>query len=346
MKLLNRNILIEKEQYEEKKTESGIILFNSEYLNKEYTGAKVKYGFVKGIPNGEYFYKVGDKVAVKETDGIELHEIQKNCILVQSEDILCKVNSDGTYSVGYGKAIVKVKKHDREALFTKTITKNDGEQVKLFIALPPEEEDESASKFFVTLAEVVGVGEEMRDKISVGDTAIMNYNVDNDDSIILGYENDDKLVVVSAVTKFIGADKTAYANRKILRNDKGEIVTDKHGNPKTQTRDQIVEIEGDYDVMSDLLGVIHDDKLIAIEPFVFLNHEKTEQTVKTNAGIVYTIDRKTLARQILAVSPESEEKYGLKQSGKYYVDDYDIFDVQMDGYKLSCINDRDIMVAT
>lgn len=324
MQLFGKNILVKQDFVKEQKNKSGIIIASELYNLPELSKREVRFGTIKEVGGECEFYKNKDRVILKNSDGFEIKISEEKFIMVAEKQVLCKVNKDNTYSVAPNNIIVKIKKKDRNALFSKTIKRDDGSEVELFINVEASKIDERSSGIFVSVGEVYEVGSKVKNVLK-GDTAILNYNVDNDDSLIIGYDGEDKLVVLNAVTTFHSETLVVYQNRKTKR-------------------DQIVHSKGDYDEMSDLLGIIRNDKLIAREPYVFLNHQAFTQHIKTLSGIEYNQEVKVVEREILSVSEESTKKYGMKNGDTVLIDGFDCFEVKIkDGSKITGINDCDIL---
>jgi co-chaperonin GroES (HSP10) len=332
MKIKDNFLLVEKIEKEEKVTASGLIISHAMFDDFDFTQVHVKKAKVKIVPESETFYKVGDVVILKSYSGVQLDE----GMLVPKGLVMGTCNENESITPEPDSVIIKIRKEDRDALFAKTITRDDGTKVKLFIAQPVSADDVTANEKFVSCGEIVSRGTNVK-LFECGDLAILDYTLDNDESVIVGYEGDDKLVAVKAHTTFVDRDLVVYAHREPQKTQ---------GNAKAMrvSRDQIVQHKGDYNEMSLVLGVIRGEKLIANEPFVFLDYEDTKIMKVAAGGLIYEEDRKYLNKSILGLSPESAEKYGLDTSKKYLVDDFDIFIVTLlDGSRMYCINDRDII---
>lgn len=225
----------------------------------------------------------------------------------------------------FDKVIVRITKEMRETIYTKEIVRNDGTKVKLWKTVPAKDEiDERISALFVQTAIVEAAGKEI-DWIKVGDIAIVDYNLCNSKDKFFMKDNEDTLFWFNANTTYHKQDEIVYQNRKTKR-------------------DQIVNSKGDYDSLSLLLGVIRDNELIANSPYVFLEHESTVVSKVSNTGILYQEKQKMLSRKVLAISKDSEMRYGIKKGDEVLVDDFDIFTVKLtDDHIIDCVNDRDIV---
>lgn len=295
-------------------------LENNERLKDIVWGRKHNSGTIISKGNKCNFFKEGDEVIFKKSAG--KHDVSSEAedhILIQESDILVKKEGD-KYTVAPESIIVKISKESRDNVFKRKFKNENGEDCFLFIPAPTDEADERHPQFFVTCGQVVLVGEKVK-SIQAGDTCILDYSVDNNENIIIGYEGEDKLIVVNAVT-------TRHTDYEVVH---------------TERRTQIVSSPGDYKETSSVLGVIRGEELISIDPFVFINHESTVVSQQTASGIHYTEDKKIVERTILAISKESEDLMKVRQGEKILVDDFDLFDLHLDGRTICCINDIDII---
>ena len=334
MKLLRDLILIKQEDaVTEKKTESGLILLSTQ-SNLYQIGddeskvkdliyrPKMNKGVILEVGNGCLFFKKGDTVIYrKETESYILDVEEKRCAMLKEKNVLVKI-SDGKLIPNPDFVLVKITKEAREALFNKKIKTNDGREVLLFVAGDKGADDESMSKYFVSCGEIVSVGENV-EEVKTGDLGLIEYICDNDPSIIVGYDGEDKIIAVRAVTTYCNKEHKISGGNK--------------------TRDQIVSSIGDYEETSSLYGAVTGDKLIAIEPFVFLNYEDNKQLKVNAGGILYEDTQKMIVRKILSASRNSKENYNIKEGEGVLVDDFDIFDIEYNGNKITAINDRDIL---
>ncbi len=61
-------------------------------------------------------------------------------------------------------------------------------------------------------------------------------------------------------------------------------------------------------------------------------------------GMMYDAAEKIIEREVLAISKESSEKYGVKVGDIVTLDDYDLFDVKLsDELAITAVNDCDIL---
>lgn len=222
------------------------------------------------------------------------------------------------------KILVKISNEEREKLFKKKIRRDDGTEVELFINVPATDHaDERTHSLFVNTGIVMGVGDDV-EGIKVGDIAILDFQVSNLISNFVYKDGDDDVFWINATTTYHTSDMVAYANRR---------------SPK----DQIVHKRGDYDELSMLLGVVRGDKFYAREPYVFLNHESNSVTMVGAGGIIYTQTDKILKRSILSVSDQTALKFRVSNGDTIAVDDRDVFDINLNGKKITAVNDQDML---
>ncbi len=338
MQPLRNGVLIERKQLvSEEKRASGIILLKSDFNLYQFDNdnqratdiiSKKKQNTGKVIAKGDdcIFVNVGDEVIYKKnSEQANAHSLfyeGRDCVLVAEENVLSR-EVNGLNEVHPNCIVVKITKESREAIFSKKIRKDNGEWIDLIVTIPPEDDAENHSQFFVSAGEVVCVGTNIK-TVQSGDIAIIDYRADNDESIIVGYEGYDKLIAVVSVTTRHQEDLVVHADRKTRRT-------------------QQVWCKGDYNELSFLIGVLRGDRLIPIEPYVFLEHKDTIVDMKTKSGIEYKVDQKILERKVLAVSSESETNFGIQAGQTILIDDFDCFNVMIEGRKITAFNDVDII---
>ncbi len=270
----------------------------------------------------KHFKKDETIIYKKHSEVYDMSGVGKDYVLVQEKDVLVK-KENGNYFVHPDYVIVKISKESRDNVFRKKLIDDNGKEVFLFIPAPTDKSDERHSQFFVTCGEIYGVGSNIKE-VEVGDTAILNYLVDNEDDIIIGYEGEDKLIVTTAITTRHETDYIVYANRR-------------------SPRDQIVSSKGDYIETCQLLGVVRNNELLPRDPYVFISHESTIVSKTTKSGIQYKVDEKIIKRKILALSEVSKKRCGLEVGEWVIMDDFDVFSITLDDKIISAINDIDIM---
>lgn len=328
MEATNDFIVVRKEAAKEQRSNGGIILnisdqfdFRDEFSKKNVIKCEVVYDN-PSIP----FLKVGDKILVNPQKGTKAIMDWDELNFITKDQYIAKIEKDGTYVVPPDCVMVKISAEDREKLYTKWIVRNDGSKVQLFIQSELDKNSIQRSKLFVNIAEVVQIGSDVTG-IEIGDIAILDYTIDNDVDNVLYFDDDkNKFIVIAGTTILHQYDEWAYATRQ-------------------SPRDVKVSAKGDIQTVSPILGLLRKDKLIARFPYVFLNHRPT--TVKKESalvGIVYEEHEYILERIILAVSSESEKRYGMKEGQKVLLQDPDMFDVSLKEGKIQCVLDSDVMI--
>lgn len=295
----------------------------NEALKDLVFGRKDSSGVVQSIGDKCKYFKEGDKVIFKKNSGYHVAFGENDLIMVEENDILAKKEGND-YFVHPDCVIVKISKEARDNVFKRKVVDNAGNEVTIFLPAPSQKSDGNYTEYFVTCGEVYAVGDNVKNT-QTGDIGILNYLCDNEEDIIVGYEGEDKLIVVSAVTKRHTETLIAYANRR-------------------SSRDQIVYEKDDYENMSQLLGVVRDKELIAHDPYIFLKHENTIIEKKTQSGIHYSVDEKIIKREVLAISEESHKITGIKKGDVITIDDFDVFNITLDDGVISAVNDIDVML--
>lgn len=298
---------------------------------------KQNKGRIVSTGNACTFFKEGDEVIYKKMSEEKYITVDdKECVFVSESNILCK-EDQGELVPHPDFVILEISAEHREGLFTKKIVRDDGTTTNLFVYNPAPSDEEGHNARFVSTAKVVRAGKNISDML-VGDIALLNYLLDNDDAVVCGYNGPNKLIAASPKTKYTENEIWVHANRAIEQNPK----KDSYGKPLCP-KDICVQIKGDYEEMSQILGYIRGDKLFACDPYVFLEHEDSSVHRVSGAGILYSEHLKFFDRKVLSACPDSINRTGVKSGDIVTVDDFDIFDVSFDGKVIHCINDIDII---
>lgn len=223
------------------------------------------------------------------------------------------------------KILVRISAELRESIYAKEVITAKGEKIKLWkSAKETDYLDERASFLNVQTGEVEDVSEKI-DWIKKGDIALINYDVCNSPQRFYKADGDDNIYFLEVNTTYHKDTNIAWKNRR-------------------NKRDEIVWSAGDYDQLSGLLGIIRGDEIIANAPYIFFKHESNIRTMVSPSGMMYDAAEKIIEREVLAISKESSEKYGVKVGDLITVDDYDLFSVKLsDELAIDCINDCDIL---
>lgn len=325
---LNNFLIVKKEVIKEQRSNGGIIInVSSEFdfkdkFSKKNTCTATVINENESIP----YLKSGDRIVMNPTNGSIASIDYEDFTVITKDQYIAKIEEDGRFIVPPDCVMVKIRKEDTEALYSKWITKFDGTRVQLFIQAEPDRDTDRRSKVFVSFGEIVQIGSEVKG-IEVGDIGILDYTVDNELDNILYYDEDkNKYIVIGAITTFHEKDEWAYANRN---------------NPK----DAKISSKGEMDKVSSLLGLLRGDRLIARRPYVFINHLPSKVSRETIAGIVYMEDQCVMKRNILSVSDESKKRIGMSDGDTIVVEDFDIFDIKLpNGAYIQCILDVDILM--
>lgn len=327
MEAINNYLVVKKEIIEEQRSEGGIILnvpsafdFADEFTNKSICFAEVMYSN-ENIP----FARAGERIVTNPHKGTKAAMDFEDYTVLTKEQIIAKIDKDGRFIVPENSVMIKMKKSDRESLFSKWIIRDDGSKVQLFIQSPPNKMDANRSEVFVSIGEITQIGENVKGLME-GDKAILDYTVDNFTDNVLYYDDEgDKYIVIEGTSTFHIGDTWAYANR-------------------FSPKDNLVSKKNDPDISSPLLGIIRGNKLMARQPYVFIDHRKNVIDKETFSGIIFSEREEIMERQVLSVSEESRNKYGIKEGQKIVVKDEDIFDIKLTDSKIQCILDSDVLM--
>jgi len=223
------------------------------------------------------------------------------------------------------RVILKISGQNRNELFTKKYVRPDGSTYSLIVTVDEKDGYDRKSTIFVRTAEVIAVGRKVRN-IEVGDIAIMDYLVDNDKSVLLGWDGEDKYVSVYGNTTYYEKDFWAYADRK---------------NP----RDILVAKKGNIKKVAQILGVVRSGKIYANDPYVFLEYRSKKK--ETQSGLQYTDTKPYAETAVISVSIDSTKRYGIEENKKTIVRYSDMFDIDLssigiEGVICAC-NDADVI---
>lgn len=327
MEATNEYIVVKKEKIEEKRSNGGLILNVSDQFDFGDKFSKrnvIKCEVVYDNPDIPYV-KAGDRILINPQKGSKVMMDWDELNFITKDQYIAKIEKDGTYIVPPDCVMVKIKKEDRDALYSKWIVRNDGTKVQLFIQPDYSNDTTQRSKVFVNTGEIVQIGSNVSG-IEIGDTAILDYTIDNDIDNVLYFDDDkNKYVVVTGTTVLHQYDEWAYATRN-------------------SPRDVRVASKGDIKIVSPILGLLRGEKLIARFPYVFLEHLPTIVRKESKlSGIVYEEHEDILERTILSVSEESQKRFGMKNNQKVILQDMDVFTVKLNDGQIDCVLDNDVM---
>lgn len=213
----------------------------------------------------------------------------------------------------WDKVLIKVSKSNWNSLFSKYITVK-GKKVELFLDTQEEEGYEKRFQQNVSVGQIVAVGEKV-DGLLKGDVAIIDYTVTGNDDALIGFVNGDRVVSIPAYSTYHEEDSPPQMNGR-------------HS-----------YVEGDFDYLAKLLGVIRGGKLIAFSPYVFLKHEDANKLKVSKEGLMYEDVDQIVKREVLASGEDSVCSEGdtilLKES--------DLFPRVIDGKEISVVFESDII---
>ena len=224
--------------------------------------------------------------------------------------------------------LVRFADEDLKDIFEgREIKKDDGTTVRLIIATDTTPDMDRKSKLFRRTAEVIQVGEGVQD-VQVGDIAILDYKVDNDDSCTVAHDGIGKLVVVWATSTYVEEDVITRANRVIKK-------------------DQVVARKGELQMVSDIMGVIRNGEIFAKDPYVFLKYDPFALKHNSSGLIYYEQKKDNVDLEVLAISDNSREKFTfIKKGCSVYVKESDTFRIDLTDDRIQdvilCCNDSDV----
>lgn len=222
-----------------------------------------------------------------------------------------------------GHVLLRLMAADKQKLFQEDMQSGDN-IITLFKDIEQEEGLAGAFEQTVQSGEVVAVAPDVK-HIQPGDIAILDYIVDTLKENIVYQDLNGKLVCVDTRTEFHDDDKMVYANGKTKN-------------------DMFVWQKGDVDQASLIYGVFRDDQLIPNPPYVICEHKDFQLTSENKGGLTYTpYEEGCRIRRVLVPNAQSDPEV---LPGTYVVvEDYCLYEREMDGKKFDVIMDGDIEVS-
>lgn len=212
------------------------------------------------------------------------------------------------------RVLIQISREQIEALTSKEITREDGTKARLF--LEPEFDQGFDRKFQqnVSCAVAVAVGEEIS-SIYPSDLLILDYLVTAGTDELIGFVNGNQMVSIKVTTTYHDTDAPPMNDGR-----RGWV-------------------KGDYDFLSQVLGVIRNDKIICFPPYIFLVN-KTNRILKVlpNGKIVEDIE-KISEREVLAAPKGSPYRDG----DKILIKETEMFSRHLNGKEVSVCFQADIL---
>lgn len=212
------------------------------------------------------------------------------------------------------KVLIKVTKANWNSLFSKYVITKSGKKVELFTDI---EEDGGYEKRFqqnVSVGIVLAVGANVSGIIK-GDMAIIDYSVTGNDDALVGFVNGDRIICIDAMSTYHKEDSTPQMNGRFSY------------------------VEGDFDSLAKLLGVVRMGALIAFSPYVFLMHENASKLRVSAKGILSSEEDQICKRSVLS----SGKDWISKEGDFVLIKESDLFSRVVDGKELSVIFEQDII---
>lgn len=210
-----------------------------------------------------------------------------------------------------------------DALVVSKVKTNDGKIIKIYQNDWRKDKDYRSS-VFRKKAEVLQVGRGVNG-IQEGDIAIVDYKLDNDESAEIGYDNIGKLVICNATTTFVEEDVWVEPN---MLNQKKRLLAK----------------AGDLQNITMVLGVIRNGKILAKEPYVFLEKKPNKEIKKTFYGIIYEEKYEKQEYKVISTSVETQNKFNIYPDNIVTVYEKDLFEVIVNDTTYLVCNDIDVKI--
>jgi len=215
------------------------------------------------------------------------------------------------------KIIVRIYNVERWGLFNKNIKRVDGTTVVL--AIGHEWDDERLDASYaqnVSVGEVMAVGRNMAGSLQPGDLAIIDYLVDTNKDSVVETTKDYRDIIVWGKCLYHEKDAAKEANGRRAY------------------------YKGEYRKIGQVFGAVRDEKLIAIEPYLFLEHESNVINVFSKKSFYFEETVSVLERKVLASYPGAYASSG----ETIIIQDSDVFERVIDGKTVSTIFNIDIKI--
>lgn len=212
------------------------------------------------------------------------------------------------------KVLIKCTKESFDNIFYKWIKRDDGSTVQLFTSIESDEGFDNRFTQNVSCGTIVAVGTGV-ENILPSDTVIIDYMVYNSTDELIGFINGDRLVALDAKTTYHTEDAPPSINMRKAY------------------------VEGDFDEISKILGVVRNDKLIAFHPYVFLNHKSNVIQMVSAGGFLIEETEAIVTIEVLSASPDS----GYKDGDKVFIKDDDLFFRAIGGKTISVCFEKEIL---
>lgn len=216
-----------------------------------------------------------------------------------------------------GNIIIKITNESISDIFSKKIITESGEEKTLVINVGAEDDEDRQSTLFTETAIVVSVSSDIHD-IIVGDTAIISYELIHDKSKMILSSDEGIFFVINPTTKYHKEESMAFPNIKT-------------------PAFQLVWEKGEVDELSPLIGVIRNGELIANSPYVFVS-DVSDNGIMENEELIEAT--------VFSHSDLSKDIYGMSIGERVVLRDLDTFEISIQGKKIVCCNDVDLLLTT
>jgi hypothetical protein len=183
------------------------------------------------------------------------------------------------------RVLIRITKQQIQDLISKEVVLEDGTKKRLFFEpIHFEEGFERRFQQNISVGEIIGVGNEV-EGIQVGDMAILDYLVSNliDDTV--GFVNGDQLISIIAYTTY-------------------------HKESSPMIRGRQAWMEGDYDHISRILGLVRGDELIPFDPYVFMEYKPDYLKILSARGEAMRETTPVVNREVIAAPEDCIWKCG------------------------------------
>lgn len=239
------------------------------------------------------FVKAGDEICWEK--GSMYHYVQYNgeqLGVIEERRVMAKGSPEKGYKPAPGKVIIVISERERDKIFERSFTRNDGTTGSLVISIEAKRMEDQFYEQRVGYGRVAEVAENVS-WIRSGDDVILDYTVDANEHQVLYSNEDVKAVVLDAAPSYYSESRIHSANRA------------------GQKADMVEYYAGEMKGITLVIAMLRDGQVIANKPWVLLEHEQYEGFDQTATGLfIPSQPERVTRRRILAAPPKCDFKQG------------------------------------
>lgn len=187
--------------------------------------------------------------------------------------------------------LVKITNEEKRKIFETDVENTEGQIISLITSLRAEQVADEFYSQAVYVGNVVAVASDVT-HIEVGDTVIVDYMADTYEQRVAYMEDDGKVVILDADTKYHIDDKIAFASMRARA-------------------DTYTWRKGDVDSQSWIYAIVRDGRLMPNNDYILLAHQDLTFEGESSSGIrYYDTEGDVVVRKVIAAPDQSAVKKG------------------------------------